>query len=87
MSEPEWVWVEDRSWWVEQVPDRLCSFPRCDGRAVAVCQRPSRRARSQNYRAWYHYCSAHLYGHRVVDGRVEARVVAGSKAARRGWTW
>jgi hypothetical protein len=56
-------WVEDTKWEVVS-ESRKCRRP--------GCQRPS-VARFMRSNGWWHYCDWHLYGRRVVDGRVLGR--------------
>ena len=80
------VWVEDRSWvLLGQYTSLKCRWRsghplvKCLNRVVAEVMRGRRR------QTWWVYCSDHLYGRRVVDGRVETPVHPDSPAAKRGY--
>lgn len=78
----ETVWVEDRNWTTVVRPGVVtCSFPRCEGKAVAILRRRTRRGT----RAYY-YCPDHLYGRKVDGDRVMQQVHAASTSAERGFT-
>lgn len=80
-------WIEDRDWRLPVVPGVVeCSFPRCDGRAVAILRRRRHRNRRSFTTADFYYCPEHLYGRRIEDGKVLTQVHPDSPAAQRGWT-
>lgn len=64
MTEPEREWVPDPRWKVTLAGGE-CSFPRCEGEAVAVFLR-----RYAGGLRRYRYCADHLYGRRIIDGVV-----------------
>lgn len=78
-----WTWVPSReipadlAW--EVVPlgeSKRCRHvrdgSRCAEQSVA---RLNRSPRADVPDRWWHYCGAHLYGRRVLDGRVESRIL------------
>ncbi len=73
------VWVEDRAWrvpsWYSKCRQRSCPNPPM---ADLV------RAQRFSFRRWA-YCTDHLYGRRLENGRVLVEVHADSPAAQRGW--
>ena len=86
-TESDRVWIEDRSWRIPLRPiGRTCSFPRCDGEAVAILRRRRRSVDNRYGVANYRYCADHLYGRRIHGGRVEMSVSSDSPAAKRGYT-
>ena len=76
MSEDRNEWVPDPRWKVTLAGGE-CSFPRCEGEAVAVFLRRYAVGLRR-----YRYCADHLYGRRIIDGVVcrSRRVRAGGEA-------
>jgi len=49
---------------VEEHDLRVCRRPRCKGKPVFALKRGKH---------WWLYCEEHMYGHRIRDGKSEAR--------------
>jgi hypothetical protein len=63
-------WAESEGWRLASRSEqevRFCRRPGCMRRPVAALLRGSRRP------SWWLYCDWHLYGRRIVDGRIEHR--------------
>lgn len=73
------VWVEDLSWHVPSWYDK-CRSRQCPNAPVADLSRKWGHGFKR-----YAYCADHLYGRRIVDGKVLFGVRPDSPAAKRGW--
>lgn len=87
-SRPGYVWVEDRRWRILPAGSGArCragaggQHPACGAPAVAQFSR-----RHNRDTRWWSYCQDHMYGRRLVGGRIWLEVTAGSPVAERGWT-
>lgn len=71
------VWEVDTGWRLP-APGRTCGYhggggastSTCGAPAVALMRRKRFRLGNGEYDAWHAYCADHLYGRRVVDGKV-----------------
>jgi hypothetical protein len=74
-SDLGWGWTTDPS----VIAGRKCRQPRCGRPAVAGFYRPAHRGHL-TYRFFWACCDnpEHLYGRRIVDGRVEQKAMVGS---------
>lgn len=83
VSSGAYVWVPDRRWTTEP---EIIEGKRCRMRGGGKnCQRAAVAALARS-NGWWCYCDRHLYGRRLENGQVEARVSAASPAAERGFT-
>lgn len=77
----EMVWVEDRRW------DTPSLYQKC--RRGSWCHNPPvadlKRRRSHGW-AWWAYCADHLYGRKLINGKVMIQVRLGSRSALRGYS-
>ncbi len=84
---PDWagadyVWVEDRGWILpsNQKKCRRSTRHPCPNPPVADFV----RKHLGGHQRWG-YCAEHLYGRRIVEGRIFFPVRPDSPAAKRGW--
>lgn len=78
-----WAWIptreipHDNRW--EVVPEgkrKQCRASDDGTRCRALSQARLNRAQRSETPQWWHYCRVHLYGRRVWDGEVQARILA-----------
>jgi len=96
MSDEPRVWVEDRNWRLV-VGERRCRYVqgrvfRCPNMAVAELKREySKRfvgcTVPRRHVSWWAYCTDHMYGRRIEDGKILTDVHPDSPAAERGSTF
>lgn len=64
-------WKQDPGWKYDP-GQRLCRQVKCLSEAVAALNRGIRTSTGRND-SWWYYCADHLYGRRIMDGKVMAR--------------
>ena len=72
-----WEWRPDEGWSVGG-EGRKCRMLRCPNQAVAALRRhrkPTKAAPHLPNFQWWHYCADHLYGRKIEDGVVKARIL------------
>ena len=80
----ERIWIEDRNWrLLGKDSVSHCRMKGCHELAVAEVARHHSRAIAGF--TWWAYCSEHLYGRHIVDGKVEVAVVPDSPFGQRGY--